>query len=76
MGLEFALAVLSSPSKSKLRPSENALLRHQSNVVRSRLHGRIAIAASRLAARSRSSRFAPQNIDHNSTLGRSFEFVL
>src|SRR6202166_3211138 len=38
----FALAVLASPFKSKLRlQAENAVLRHQLNVLRRRLHGRV-----------------------------------
>ena len=38
----FALAVLSSPFKSKLRlEAENAVLRHQLIVLRRRLHGRV-----------------------------------
>jgi len=38
----FALAVLASPFKSKLRlESENAVLRHQLIVLRRRLHGRV-----------------------------------
>src|ERR1700758_339952 len=37
----FVLAVLASPFKSKLRlEAENAVLRHQLNVLRRRLHGR------------------------------------
>ena len=37
----FVLAVLASPFKSKLRlQAENAVLRHQLNVLRRRLHGR------------------------------------
>jgi hypothetical protein len=37
----FVLAVLSSPFKSKLRlEAENAVLRHQLNVLRRRLQGR------------------------------------
>jgi hypothetical protein len=40
----FALAVLASPFKSKLRlEAENAVLRHQLNVVRRRLHGRVRL---------------------------------
>src|SRR6201987_3960868 len=38
--LWFVLAVLASPFKSKLRlEAENAVLRHQLNVLRRRLHG-------------------------------------
>ena len=38
----FALAVLTSPFKSKLRlEAENAVLRHQLNVLRRRLPGRV-----------------------------------
>src|SRR6266403_2567996 len=38
----FALAVLASPFKSKLRlQAENAVLRHQLIVLRRRLHGRV-----------------------------------
>src|ERR1700693_1626120 len=38
----FALAVLASPFKSKLRlEAENAVLRHQLIVLRRRLHGRV-----------------------------------
>jgi hypothetical protein len=41
----FALAVLVSAFKSKLRlQAENAVLRHQLNVVRRRLHGRVRLA--------------------------------
>ena len=37
----FVLAVLASPFKSKVRlEAENAMLRHQLNVLRRRLHGR------------------------------------
>jgi transposase InsO family protein len=40
----FALAVLASPFKSKLRlEAENAVLRHQLIVVRRRLHGRVRL---------------------------------
>src|ERR1700738_2725583 len=40
----FVLAVLASPFKSKLRlEAENAMLRHQLNVVRRRLHGRVRL---------------------------------
>jgi hypothetical protein len=38
----FALAVLASPFKSKLRlEAENAVLRHQLIILRRRLHGRV-----------------------------------
>ena len=40
----FALAVLASPFKLKLRlEAENAVLRHQLIVVRRRLHGRVRL---------------------------------
>ena len=40
----FILAVLASPFKSKLRlEAENAVLRHQLNVLRRRLHGRVRL---------------------------------
>jgi transposase InsO family protein len=40
----FALAVLASPFKSKLRlEAENAVFRHQLNVLRRRLHGRVRL---------------------------------
>jgi hypothetical protein len=40
----FILAVLASPFKSKLRPeAENAVLRHQLNVVRRGLPGRVRL---------------------------------
>ena len=40
--LYFFLAVLASPFKSKLRlEAENAVLRHQLNVLRRKLHGRV-----------------------------------
>jgi len=40
----FALAVLASPFKSKLRlEAENAALRHQLNVLRRRLPGRVRL---------------------------------
>jgi hypothetical protein len=40
----FVLAVLGSPFKSKLRlEAENAVLRHQSIVLRRRLHGRVRL---------------------------------
>jgi transposase InsO family protein len=40
----FALAVLGSPFKSKLRlEAENAVLRHQLNVLRRKLHGRVRL---------------------------------
>src|SRR6202047_5104079 len=40
--LRFALAVLASPFKSKLRlEAENAVLRHQLIVLRRSLHGRV-----------------------------------
>src|SRR5258707_5575430 len=40
----FVLAVLASPFKSKLRlQAENAVLRHQLNVVRRRLHARVRL---------------------------------
>jgi hypothetical protein len=42
--LYFVLAVLASPFKSKLRlQAENAVLRHQLNVLRRRLHGRVRL---------------------------------
>ena len=42
--LYFALAVLASPFKSKLRlEAENAVLRHQLIVLRRRLHGRVRL---------------------------------
>src|SRR5215468_2028776 len=42
--LRFALAVLASPFKSKLRlEAENAVLRHQLIVLRRRLHGRVRL---------------------------------
>src|SRR6202048_5614507 len=41
----FALAVLASPFKSKLRlQAENAVLRHQLNVLRRGLHGRVRLS--------------------------------
>src|SRR5258708_30098388 len=40
----FVLTVLASPFKSKLRlRAENAVLRHQLNVLRRRLHGRVRL---------------------------------
>jgi type II secretory pathway pseudopilin PulG len=40
----FALAVLASPFKSKVRlEAENAVLRHQLMVLRRRLHGRVRL---------------------------------
>ena len=43
----FALAVLASPFKSKLRlEAENAVLRHQLNVLRRRLHGHVRLTNS------------------------------
>jgi hypothetical protein len=40
----FVLAVLALPFKSKLRlEAENAVLRHQLNVLRRRLHGRVRL---------------------------------
>jgi hypothetical protein len=40
----FVLAVPTSPFKSKLRlEAENAVLRHQLNVLRRRLHGRVRL---------------------------------
>src|SRR5712671_2592279 len=43
----FALAVLASPFKSKLRlEAENAVLRHQLNVLRRRLRGRVRLTNS------------------------------
>jgi hypothetical protein len=40
----FVLAVLASPFKSKLRlEAENAVLRHQVNVLRRKLHGRVRL---------------------------------
>jgi hypothetical protein len=40
----FVLTVLASPFKSKLRlEAENAVLRHQLNVLRRRLHGRVRL---------------------------------
>src|SRR5260221_2189695 len=43
----FALAVLASPSKSKLwLEAENAVLRHQLNVLRRRLRGRVRLTNS------------------------------
>src|SRR5258705_13533620 len=40
----FVLAVLASPQKSKLRlEAENAMLRHQLNVLRRRLYGRVRL---------------------------------
>src|ERR1700716_4201343 len=42
--LRFALAVLASPFRSKLRlEAENAVLRHQLNVLRRRLQGRVRV---------------------------------
>ena len=43
----FVLAVLASPFKSKLRlEAENAVLRHQLNVLRRRLHARVRLTNS------------------------------
>src|SRR5258708_28919738 len=43
----FVLAVLASPFKSKLRlEAENAVLRHQLNVLRRKLHGRVQLTNS------------------------------
>ena len=43
----FVLAVLASPFKSKLRlEAENAVLRHQLNVLRRSLHGRVRLSNS------------------------------
>jgi hypothetical protein len=43
----FVLAVLASPFKSKLRlEAENAVLRHQLNVLRRRRHGRVPLTNS------------------------------
>jgi hypothetical protein len=40
----FTLAVLASPFKSKLRlEAENAMLRHQLNVLRRKLHGHVRL---------------------------------
>jgi hypothetical protein len=40
----FVLAVLASPFKSKARlEAENAVLRHQLNVLRRKLHGRVRL---------------------------------
>jgi hypothetical protein len=40
----FLLAVLASPFKSKLRlEAENAVLRHQLNILRRKLHGRVRL---------------------------------
>ena len=40
----FVLAILASPFKSKLRlEAENAMLLHQLNVLRRRLHGRVRL---------------------------------
>ena len=40
----FVLTVLASPFKSKLRlQAENAVLRHQLNVLRRKLHGRVPL---------------------------------
>ena len=45
IGLCFFLAVMASPFKSKLRlEAENAVLRHQLNVLRRKLHGRVRLA--------------------------------
>jgi hypothetical protein len=42
--LFFALAVLAAPFKSKLQlEAENAVLRHQLNVLRRRLRGRVQL---------------------------------
>jgi transposase InsO family protein len=42
----FALAVLGSPFKSKLRlEAENVVLRHQLNVLRRKLHGRVRLTS-------------------------------
>jgi hypothetical protein len=42
--LSFALAVLASPFRSKVRlEAENALLRHQLIVLRRRRHGRVRL---------------------------------
>ena len=42
--LFFVVAVLASPFKSKIRlEAENAVLRHQLNVLRRRLHGRVRL---------------------------------
>ena len=42
--IRFVLAVLASPFKSKLRlEAENAVLRHQLNVLRRSLHGRVRL---------------------------------
>ena len=43
----FVLVILASPFKSKLRlEAENAVLRHQLNVLRRRLHGRVRLTNS------------------------------
>src|SRR5258708_12554167 len=43
----FVLAILASPFKSKLRlEAENAVLRHQLNVLRRRLRGRVRLTNS------------------------------
>ncbi|RZN14892.1 hypothetical protein CWO90_42330 [Bradyrhizobium sp. Leo121] len=42
--LRFVLAVLASPFESKLRlEAENAVLRHQLNVLRRSIHGRVRL---------------------------------
>src|ERR1700688_4217201 len=42
--IRFVLAVLASPFKSKLRlEAENAVLRHQLDVLRRRPHGRVSL---------------------------------
>ena len=47
----FALAILASPFKSKLRlEAENAMLRHQLIVLKRRLHGRVRLT-NRISAR-------------------------
>ena|SRR5450755_1622880 len=49
--LHFVLAALASPFKSKLRlEAENAVLRHQLNVLRRGLHGRVHQASELLSA--------------------------
>src|SRR6476469_2737512 len=65
----FALAVLTSPFKSKIRlEAENAMLRHQLNGLRRRLHGHVRLTnndcwflSSCIAGFHRSCRFSPSS---------------
>src|SRR3954451_10596023 len=79
----FALAVLASPFKSKLRlEAENAALRHQLIVLRRKLRGRVRLAnsdrwfvSSFIAGSRRSFRFSQSSAPRRSSTGTGLAFA-